>query len=477
MLKNEVEEPFVTINKCLSTGRVPKGEDKDAVLKYRRYLIKEAQMAAGRRECDKIRHKMQKKGVEVFALSSARYFDWLDPSPIEEHPFDVEGTGIPALRRSLLMLPAEANYENLRYHIRETVADVEDKVSRLLMKFNNDVDITNMRRHLSDYLPTLETNLRSLATTVPDGLATEAWTGAVKSEIAIGMEKHLMSYTPVDKVAYQTFWLLLRNNGFATHGVQKNKNLNDELLQTYKDTIKKWRYKTTPKGRTVSTQLNAPIQATLGEISQRLKEASSDPELKRLVGEALEKLIRRTEQVKVSLQEQLNAAVMENYRYFTTEDDIKCPIARELKTAYARINVIRMDERPKHRRGIYRQQRAELINTVTDENDGRPNLVDAISAQVKIRQCELWQAVGEEFIAGALEHFEEFVQALAELLENETYMLEAHRLIRKQLAQQLVGFSKNLRSVMDQFTESDSQRAAKRARTVKIKQESEMLSD
>jgi hypothetical protein len=40
-----------------------------------------------------------------------------------------------------------------------------------------------------------------------------------------------------------------------------------------------------------------------------------------------------------------------------------------------------------------------------------------------------------------------------------------------------VGFSKNLRSVMDQFTESDSQRAAKRARTVKIKQESEMLSD
>jgi chromatin segregation and condensation protein Rec8/ScpA/Scc1 (kleisin family) len=168
---------------------------------------------------------------------------------------------------------------------------------------------------------------------------------------------------------------------------------------------------------------------------------------------------------------------MENYRYFTTEDDIKCPIARELKTAYARINVIRMDERPKHRRGIYRQQRAELINTVTDENDGKPNLVDAISAQVKIRQCELWQAVGEEFIAGALEHFEEFVQVLAELLENETYMLEAHRLIRKQLAQQLVGFSKNLRSVMDQFTESDSQRAAKRARTVKIKQESEMLSD
>lgn len=309
-----------------------------------------------------------------------------------------------------------------------------------------------------------------MALTVPNGLVAEAWTDTMKLKIAADMELHLRSY-PDGDVAYQTFWLLLRNNGFATHGRCKSKNLNEELLQTYKDSIKRWRYQTTPKGRNVTIQLNAPVEATLGEIRRRLREASSDPELKRLVGDALEKLTRRINQVKESLQEQLNAATMENFRHFTTEDDTKCPIARELKTAYTRINMIRMDERPKHRKGIYKQQRAELIKTVTDDNDGKPSLVNAISAQVKQRQCESWQAVEEEFIAGALGHFDDFAQALAELLENETYMLEAHKLIREQLAQQLVGFSKDLQAVRDQFAGSDTRRAAKRARIAEIKEE------
>lgn len=428
-------------------------------------------MAAGRRECDKIRLKMQRKGVEVFVLSSARYFDWLEPSPIEEHPFDVESTGIPALRRSLLILPAEANSRNLCHHVRETVADVEDKVSRLLVKSNNDVAITNMRRHLLDHLPTLGTNLRKLAMTLPDDLVTEAWTDAIKSKIASEMETHLKSNTPVDKMPYQTFWLLLRNNGFATHGVQKSKNLNDELLQTYKDMLKKWRHKLMPNGRNLSAQISAPIQATLGVIDQRLQEASSDPALKRLVGDALEKLTRRIKLAQTNFQGQLNAAVMENYIYLTTEDDIKCPIARELKSAYARINVIRMDERPKQRRGIYKQQRAELITTVTNNNDGKPSLIDAISTQVKTRQCELWQAVEENFIASVLWHFDEFVQTLAELLENDTYMLEEHRLIREQLAQRLVDFSGDLRMIKEQFVRADELRAAKRACVAEVKDE------
>lgn len=130
-----MEEPFVTIHQHISGLKSLKGENRRVVQRYRKYLIREAQMAVGRRECDKIRHKMQKKGVEVFPVSAARYSDWLDPSPLEDPPFDAEGTGIPLLRRSLLMLPAEANYKSSRYHVLEIVADVEDKVSRILMKF------------------------------------------------------------------------------------------------------------------------------------------------------------------------------------------------------------------------------------------------------------------------------------------------------------------------------------------------------
>ncbi|KAF3052346.1 hypothetical protein E8E11_010428 [Didymella keratinophila] len=366
MLQDDVEEPFLTINQHFSGLKALRGESRSVVKQYRRYLIREAQLASGRRECDKIRQKMQRKGVQVFPVSSARYLDWLDPSPLEDPPFDAQGTGIPALRRALLML---------------------------------------------------------------------------------------------------------RNNGFATHGKVKSKNMNDELLQTYKSTIKQWKYKTTPKINDVINELDKPVRVTLEQISKSLHEAPSDPVLKQLVGENLEKRTRRIVQNRNGLVEKLQASKAENYRYFTTEDDIKCPVAKSLKKAYARINLIRMDERPKHRNGIYKQQRANFINTITKDNDGARPLVEAISAKVKTRQCKDWQVHEDQFITSVIGHFEEFAQALAELLENEIYMLEAHRLVREQLGQLVQGFGKELGMIKGQFTEYDTQRAAKKARTVVVKKE------
>ncbi|KAH6629558.1 hypothetical protein C7974DRAFT_376384 [Boeremia exigua] len=469
-MKDETEEPFMTIQHHISGLKSLRGEARSVVQQYRRYLIREAQMAGGRRESDKIQRKMQKKGVRVFSVSSARYLDWLDPSPLEDPPYDPAGTNIPLLRQSLLMLPAEASYENLRYHIFETVTDIEDKVSRILMKFTNDVDVSAIRRYLLEQVSVLDSNLKNLSISVPNSLVSEAWNEAAKCKVADGMKMHLNSLPEVD-LAYQTFWLLLRNNGIATHGSYRNRNLNDELMQTYKSTIRYWRNKTTPEVVHVHSQFNAPVQATLSELEQRLSAASSDPELKRRVGEALDKLSRRIDQGESRLLEELYAALNENYRRFTTEDDIRCPVARELRSAYVRINMIRMDERPKHRKGIYRDQRAELIRTTTETNNDEAPLIDAISIRVKCRQCRLWGDVGNEFTDTVLAHFEEFAQALAELLENEMYMLEAHKLVRKQLGEQLLGFSRDLALVKGQFVEPETLHVAKKARVTAVKQE------
>lgn len=470
MLKDEIEEPFVAIKQRLASLKSLKDETRTTVQRYRRYLIREAQMADGQRECDKIRRKMQRRGVQVFTVSSARYLDWLDPSPLEDPPFNPVGTGIPHLRSALLMLPAEASYKTLRYHVHETVTDIEDKVSRILMKFNNDIDVAGIRRYLLGYLPHLDCKLKDLSHDLPNGLLSEAWADAVKPKISNGLEQQMKSY-PHEEVAYNTFWLMLRNNGIATHGVCPGKNLNDELMQTYKSTIKSWKHKATSKVDTVAESLNGPVDNTVASLMQRLQVASSDPELKRRVQQELEKLFRRIGQGQTILTDQLQAAVNDNYRRFTTEDDIKCPVAVELKTAYARINIIRMDERPKHRRGIYKQQKAEMIHTLTKSNNGQKPIVDAISVQVKKRQCELWESVSKAFIATVLGHFEEFAQALAELLEDETYMLEEHRLIRERLGRELVGFSSSLALVKGQFSGSKVQRAAKKVRTMQIKEE------
>ena len=428
-------------------------------------------MADGERECDKIRGKMQRKGVRVFAISSARYFDWLDTSPLEDPPFDPKGTGIPDLRRALLLLPAEASYKTLRYHVFETVTDIEDKVSRILMKFTHDIDVAAIRRYVVEYLPSLSSDLRGLSVTTPNSLLSEAWSDSTKRKIASGMEQQVMNYKTKDDAAYHTFWLMLRNNGIATHGKCTNKNINEDLMQTYKKEIKLWKYNASSKEGNVKQSLQLPVQNTLAELRLRLRAASSDPELKQKVSEALDKLARRIRMVQKELSEQLENATSDNYRRFTTEDDIKCPVAVEMKTAYARINVIRMDERPAHRNGIYKDQRAALIRTVTEDNDGMEPLVNAISVQVKQHQCELWQAVGESFIAAVVGHFEDFAKALAELLENENYMLEAHKLIREHLRQELDGFSKDLALVKRQFNGPEVQHVTKKVRTVQVKEE------
>lgn len=119
MLDRKTEEPFATIYELLSGLEFLASKDRSVVQKYRGYLIREAQLADGRREFNKVRRKMLKKGVQVFSISAARYLDWLDSSPKENPAYDPDDTGIPLLRRSLLTLPAEENYEDLSYNIFE----------------------------------------------------------------------------------------------------------------------------------------------------------------------------------------------------------------------------------------------------------------------------------------------------------------------------------------------------------------------
>ena len=115
-----------------------------------------------------------------------------------------------------------------------------------------------------------------------------------------------MNYKTKDDAAYHTFWLMLRNNGIATHGKCTNKNINNDLMQTYKKEIKLWKYNASSKEVNVRQSLQSLVQDTLAELRRRLRAASSDPELKQRVNEALEKLFRRIRMVQKELSEQGN---------------------------------------------------------------------------------------------------------------------------------------------------------------------------
>ncbi|UPX10243.1 uncharacterized protein EKO05_0000911 [Ascochyta rabiei] len=104
-------------------------------------------------------------------------------------------------------------------------------------------------------------------------------------------------------------------------------------------------------------------------------------------------------------------------------------------------------------------------------NYGRLALLDAIPRKVKTRQCEKWQAMGQDFITDVLARFEEFARILQELLENDTCTSDAHKRVRKALSKQLPAFNYALAEAKSQFPESEVQRPAKKARKSKVKTE------
>lgn len=217
-------------------------------------------------------------------------------------------------------------------------------------------------------------------------------------------------------------------------------------------------------------RLDLPIQILFEDIQMRLTTASSDPKIKIMALDAQKKLAKRIAVARTKLQKELEESLRTNQVHFTTEDDIKCPVAREMKTAYARINMMRMEERPNIRHGIYKDQRAELIRAVSKANDDVAALIDVICEKIKIRQCKKWRLIIDDFIAEINSLFEAFARAMAELLEDEEQDSGEHGLVRSELAERLCVFSKELKLLKDQFPVLEAERAAKKARVVEVKE-------
>ncbi|KAF2629021.1 hypothetical protein BU25DRAFT_490149 [Macroventuria anomochaeta] len=91
------------------------------------------------------------------------------------------------------------------------------------------------------------------------------------------------------------------------------------------------------------------------------------------------------------------------------------------------------------------------VDTVSTKNGNKAALIDAVSDQIRIRQCEKWYAIEEEFITEVLTLLEVFAQVMVELLENENYMSVEHVQIREELAKQLLGFTETLSMVKSHF--------------------------
>ncbi|KAJ4317470.1 hypothetical protein N0V94_004929 [Neodidymelliopsis sp. IMI 364377] len=429
---NLKEPPFMELQQHLTNVEATiarRTKDMSYLRAYRDYLLKEARSAYIKRESEIVNLKLQDNCVDILAVSARQYSLCMDAFQDDEKPkLTPEATGIPQLRRYLFSLPAQTNYRTLHYHVFETLPDIVAQIQRILEK--------------------VRTNIDSVAKSLPANRVIEPWNMAAdKIRINLGLKAVVQALAhPI--VYYSTFNKMLKENGIPTVGAGLGLNLNQEILHTLGEFVEQWYRKMQDQTENIALCLEAPVQAMLKELKNLIEQSSSDPELKRGVSESLETTTRRIGVSHGKLAADLQNTLRENYLLFSTEVNIKCPIALEMKDTYLGVLLQGLVQAGK---GSYGRRRTYLQGCLIDPAWPKSPFAEVMRHKITKAQVASWNGCCEQFVSATLTLLDDFARITDELLDNGSRMTSEHRRIREQLEVVLPEFKRQLNRVQNQF--------------------------
>lgn len=306
---------------------------------------------------------MQDKGVDILSVSAREYSLCLDAEQEDEKAkLTPEATGLPSLRRYLFSLPAQTNYRTLHCHVFETLPDIVAQIQRILEKFDDDDGYTKMREYLADQLPRLRASIERLAESLPTERVVRPFDGAeATSRINSGLIAAVQALAaPI--VYYPTFAKMLKENDIPTNGAGQGLNFNQEILNAMIQFIDGWHAKMQIQTENLAAEFGAPIQAVLKDLKGHVQDYEGNPELKRRAGELLETTTRRIRMAHGKMTVELQRTLRDNQLLFSTEVNVKCPVALEMRDIYRNV-LLRQITQPG--KGSYARQRAHLLESLT----------------------------------------------------------------------------------------------------------------
>jgi hypothetical protein len=117
----------------------------DALQEYQAYLIETAQLAFVKQRTEEMEDQMRHRFIEedkdlinVFSISASMYLEWLKVRQKDRPILTPEVTGIPALRKFLIGLAVEQNWQIYRDHAFEKLPLLLDKLRRIVQNENKD---------------------------------------------------------------------------------------------------------------------------------------------------------------------------------------------------------------------------------------------------------------------------------------------------------------------------------------------------
>jgi hypothetical protein len=428
-------------------------EDKNILDAYRDYLFKEARGAYIEREARIVSLSMEDKGVDILSVSAREYSLCTDVAELAEEDGErpsltPEATGLPRLRRYLFHLPAQTNYRTLHYHVFETLPDILTRVQRILEKFDGDEGYTQMREYFAEQLPIIRSSIGTLAKRLPRERVLKPFDeGSSKSHIMTGLKGVVQALaSPI--VYYPTFTKMLKENGIPINGAGLGLNLNQEILNAMVQFINDWNNRMQGQTLDIAMRLDEPVQAVLGNLRKYINVYEGNPELKNRATEALDTTTRRIGMAYGKMAASLQSKLREIHLLFTTEVNVQCPIALEMREIYCNVLLQQLSHPGK---GSYARQRAHLLECLATPDWPKMPFPDVVEQKIVNAQVGSWKECCAQYVTEAMTLLQDFARTIDELLDNGALLNSEHRRVRTELEVLLPGFREQLRLVQSQF--------------------------
>jgi hypothetical protein len=249
---------------------------------------------------------------------------------------------------------------------------------------------------------------------------------------------------------------MLRENGIPTNGKGLGRNLNNDILSTMIDFINRWHDNMQGHTDDIAIKIDAPIQAVFTTLRTHVQAYDGNAELKSRASELLDTTIRRVGMAYGKLVALLQSKLREVHLLYTTEVNVQCPIALEMRGIYRTVLLRQLDQPGQ---GSFSRQRAHLLQCLLKPDWPNQTLPRVIEQRILRTQVETWKQCCQQYVAEAMELLQCFAQAMRDMCDNGQLLTSDHRRVRQQLDAILPNFEAQLDQIQFHFQVAEAERA------------------
>ncbi|KAF2034165.1 hypothetical protein EK21DRAFT_85612 [Setomelanomma holmii] len=331
---------------------------------------------------------------------------------------------------------------------------VSSRLGELVFEHNvEDTGYAQMRHGLDRFIPVVTAQLNKIIAHQLDVAVITPWTSLSVPRIHQGVSNLVNSWRQPD-IYWKGFEKILREKGIPVNGTYYGRSLNDEIL---------------PASRELAQALFKIPRGKLKPIENSISRSSADPELKRKAIEALQSEVSELRGSYDTLERRLDTTLRENYLHFTIEEDIYCPVARQMTPVYGRARWVTQGT------GVYQRTRDKIRRSILPNGilnyDPMFPVFENIREQIVSRQKNAWKTCCNTFAEAAVASLERFADTAEQLLESGAYMTAEHKKARAAVRAVLDENMPKLQALQEHFESMEVEYDNKKAKSAQEEEE------